>query len=314
MTNIIEISAYNPQWPAMFAAEAASIKEVLGSNLIEIHHVGSTSVPGLIAKPKLDIVAEVKNRVASIPALSKLGYDCRGEMNIPFRLYCRKKLATVEINLHVYEEGNPEIKLNLMFRDYLRSSPEACAEYAALKQRLISKQASHEKNNSIFTGYNLGKDAFIRSILAKSGFNELRLAFCTHYNEWEIYHRIREEQLFAPMLVVYDRNHPSLSSKDFYHFVLYKGVEVATVAMVEFPKENYAILRSLATDEQYKGKGYGAHILKLLEKWMKQHGYSMVKLHSAPNAEKFYRRFGYMDIEFDDIAMDPDAIDLGKRL
>jgi hypothetical protein len=75
--------------------------------------------------------------------------------------------------------------LNLLFRDYLRTHPESLAEYAELKTHLLTQKESFEKNNSLFTGYNLGKDAFIRKILQQAGFNRLRFMKCTHYAEWE---------------------------------------------------------------------------------------------------------------------------------
>lgn len=311
MTRLVEITDYNPNWPEEFLIEANLLQDALGGNCIEIHHVGSTAVPGLSSKPVIDIIAVVKIRNNAIPSLISAEYECRGEINIPFQLYCRKG---TKINLHVYELGNSEIKLNLLFRDYLRANPPVKAAYASLKKELVSKESSHKKQNSIFTEYNLGKDQFIRGVLQTIQFDEIRIAFCTHYHEWDEYHRIRQEQIFSPNGIAYNKNHASLTSKDFFHFVLYKGTKIVTVAMVEFPKEGYAILRILATDEGQKNKGYGANMMMLLEKWIKQQGYGAVKMHASPNAEKFYRRLGYIDVEFDDISINPDSINLGKLL
>ncbi len=80
------------------------------------------------------------------------------------------------------------------------------------------------------------------------GASSLRLMHCTHYVEWEAYHRIRKEQIFDRNThVTYDTNHPSFSDKDYFHFVLYKGIDIVSVAMIEFLNEKESVLRSLAT-------------------------------------------------------------------
>ena len=180
----IEVVQYNDDWPKMFEQEAASIKQALGNNCIEIHHVGSTSIPGLSAKPIIDIIAVTKVPENTIEPLKSLGFEYKGEYNIPMHFGFNKKEDT-QVNLHVYEQGNPEIKLNILFRDYLRAHPEACQEYAELKNNLLLQKPSYEKNNRLVTGYNMGKDAFIRNILDKAGFNEIRIVRCAHYHDWE---------------------------------------------------------------------------------------------------------------------------------
>jgi len=117
---IIEVVPYDPNWPTIFAVESKIIQEAFGENCLEIHHIGSTSVPGLAAKPKIDMIAVVKDPSEVIEQLSSIGIQYRGEYNIPLH-YGFSKRGKVDINLHVYEEVHPEIKLNLLFRDYLRS-------------------------------------------------------------------------------------------------------------------------------------------------------------------------------------------------
>jgi GrpB-like predicted nucleotidyltransferase (UPF0157 family) len=278
-----------------------------------VHHIGSTSVPGLAAKPIIDIIVECKDNKDSIKPLETMNYEYRGEFNIPFRNYFCKK-EKIRFNLHVYEQGNPEIELNLSFRDYLRNNPKARDEYALLKSNLLKEKSSFEKNNSIFTGYNLGKDQFIRKILEKIGFNYLRLLHVAHHLEWQEYHRIRREQIFEPINIVYDENHQTITLDNHFHFVLCKGTKIVTVAHVEFLNEAEAAIRSLATDEPYKMLGFAAHMMHLLEKWIKLKGKNIIKLHANPNAEDFYRKLGYAEIEFDDVSISNDTIDLGKIL
>lgn len=84
--NIVVIP-YNHDWPKQFEVEAAKIHEILGTNCLAIHHVGSTSIPGLLAKPVIDIVAVVKNPESTIKPLESLGYIYKGEFNIPMRYF-----------------------------------------------------------------------------------------------------------------------------------------------------------------------------------------------------------------------------------
>jgi GrpB-like predicted nucleotidyltransferase (UPF0157 family) len=133
----IEVVPYNPEWPKMFEAEASAIKEALCDNCIAIHHVGSTSVPGLQAKPKIDIIAVVIDPATTISPLESIGIQYRGEYNIPLH-YGFSRRGNVDVNLHVYAEGHSEIELNLLFRDYLRSHPEARDKCGALKPVIVT--------------------------------------------------------------------------------------------------------------------------------------------------------------------------------
>ena len=86
------------------------------------------------------------------------------------------------------------------------------------------------------------------------------------------------------------------------------------MAHVEFLNESGAAIRSLATDEPYKRNGYGTYMMKLLEKWIKSQGHNIIKIHANPNAEDFYRKLGYVEMEFDDVSISKETIDLGKIL
>ncbi len=266
---IVKVTPYNSDWPLIFNLEASKIKDMLKANCIEMHHIGSTSVPGLIAKPIIDIIAVVQNLDKStIELFESLGYKYRKEHEMPFRLYFTKR-SSIGINLHVYEEQNPEIELNILFRDFLRHCQTSCSEYANLKKNLLSDKSAHEKNNSGLTGYNLSKNDFIKKIIKQAGFARLCFRFCLHDDEWKEYHRIKSEQVCVPMNMIYDKNHPSLTEKSNYHFVLYKGIRIVCVSHVEFLNKNEAKIRSLATDESYKKNGYDAYMMKMLEKWIK---------------------------------------------
>lgn len=187
MKKQISVTSYNSDWPLAFAKEAEQIHAALGSNCVAVHHVGSTAVPGLCAKDKIDIVAEVKDRAEAVCALEAAGYEYRGEWNVPFKAGMRGREG-VSVNLHVFEAGHPEVELNVLFRDYLRAHPDARDEYARLKEYLLADESSFEKPfGNAFSAYNLGKDAFIQEVLAKTGFSRHRFLRVTHYEERRVF-------------------------------------------------------------------------------------------------------------------------------
>ncbi len=118
MPKNIVVRSFNSDWPRIFETEATLIKEALGTNCSAIHHIGSTSVPGLAAKPIIDMIGVIKDRAKVIEPLECLGLTYKSEYNIPMRLYFLRSEG-VQISLYVYEEGHPEIELKLsMFKRY----------------------------------------------------------------------------------------------------------------------------------------------------------------------------------------------------
>lgn len=311
----IEVVPYNPAWPLEFEKEAAIIKQALGDNCLEIHHIGSTSVSGLSAKPIIDIILECKDNKNSVKPLEEIGYQYRGEFNIPFRNYFCKQ-DQIRVNLHCYEQGNPEIELNLKFRDYLRNHPDARAEYEQLKYNLLKQESSFKKNNSIFTGYNLGKDQFIRKILQKLDLTALRIVKAVHYEELEAAKTLRQKYIFDKAGIK-DPYLWTFESEDHIHFALYKGAEIIGYTHIQlWPKER-AALRIIAIDENYRNNGYGGEFLKLCEKWLRLQGYKSIHIESSPKAYSFYKKYDYVEMEFDDLKIhesDPNDIPVGKIL
>ena len=314
----IQLVPYDPNWPHIFEKEAGLIRQALGDNCLAIHHIGSTSVPGLTAKPIIDMIPVVKD-ITEVDnynaAMEVLGYKAMGEYGIPMRRYFQKGLEHRTHNIHVFEEGHSEIELNILFRDHLRSNHKSCKEYAKIKETLIGDEASFQKQKgSMFSGYNLGKGHFIRQILKTIGYNGHRFLKVSHIQEWEDYHRIRKTEIFDPIGVVYDPHHLSITANGAYHFILCHGIEVRTVAHIEFLSESDAVLRSLATDSRFQRQGYGAEMMALLEKWLKRQNIKLVKMHSPLSAEHFYRKLGYIEMPFEDPSIQERYIDLGKVL
>ena len=310
----IEIVPYNPNWPRMFQIEAAAIKQILSDNIIEIHHIGSTSIPGLKAKQDIDILCVIKQLPTSL-LLRDFGYVFKGELNIPLRYYFSKNTSQSKVNLHVVEQDHGFINCNLYFPDYLIKHKDACLEYAALKEQLITDPRSYQRSKYAFSGYNSGKNQFIKNILKKAGFNDFNINFCMHDDEWATYHKIREEQIFNPINIAYDRNHPYITAENNYHFILYKGINIVAVAHVELLKDGITVaLRSLATDSPYKQQGCGKYLMKIIEKWGKYQGQQFIKMHARLSAEQFYRKLGYIDMKFDDPSIQPEYRNLGKKI
>lgn len=316
MSRKIEVVPYDSVWPQMFEEEAARIKQALGDTCIAIHHVGATAVPGLCAKPKIDIIAVVKEGELSIPSLEKIGYEYRGEFNIPFRFGFSKRPSLPNINLHVYEEGNPEVELNLLFRDYLRAHPEALEEYAALKLELVKQGFEPKANNAKVSQFNLGKDAFIKKTLNQASFDALSMRFCAHHDEWKAARHLRNKYFFdkIPMADPYTW---TFDHKDHVHFVFYQGTKILGYAHIQLWPEQRAALRIIVIDELHRNQGFGGHFLTLCECWLKQKGYKTFHTQSSPDAYNFYRKKGYTEMPFNDpdgYESDPQDIDMGKVL
>ena len=151
---------YSPEWPALFDQAAARLRLLIGDDLIEIHHIGSTSVPGLAAKPIIDVVPIVRDITRDTvfsAVLEQAGYKAWGEYGIPGRRYFTRDRDNVRMhNVHLFEHGNPQIERHLAFCAYLREHPEVRDEYAALK-RVV-----YQQHPADIMAYNDGKDAWIK--------------------------------------------------------------------------------------------------------------------------------------------------------
>lgn len=312
--NIIVVP-HDSLWPQTFKMESEKIKEALGSNYIDIHHIGSTSVPGLSAKPVIDMIVVVNDPEKTIQPLESLGFKYKGEYNIPMRYYFNRSEG-VDANLHIYRKDHPEIELNLRFRDYLRQHPDARDEYAKLKEDLLKEKSSYEKNNSLFTGYNHGKDAFIRKTLHAANFNRIRIMKCTHHAEWEAAKKLRNKYFFDPLSIsdpyTWAFNHPEHA-----HLVLYQGVEIIGYAHIQFWPNQRAALRIIVIDENYRQHGLGSQFLQLCEQWLKTQGVISIHDEARPNVVSFYKRNGYTEMPFEDPSGEPPSatdIAMGKKL
>lgn len=162
----VEVVEYNSEWPKLYLEEAVKIKSILGSELVDIYHIGSTSVVNLKAKPIIDIMPVVKD-ITKVDKYNKefedLGYEPKGEFGMAGRRYFRKGLENRTHQIHVFEKGNfNDIERHLAVRDYLRTHPEDVFEYGKLKSRLATMFPSN------IEAYCDGKDEFVKELERKA--------------------------------------------------------------------------------------------------------------------------------------------------
>ena len=156
----IILAAYDPEWPRMAARHAERLR-VLGPTLATVHHIGSTSVPGLAAKPIIDLMplvtglADLDRERGRIEAL---GYSWHGELGIPGRRYCTLADAagTRLVQLHFFSAHSPQVRRHIAFRDYLRAHPDMAGAYEREKRRA---RDLHPADSHAYTDE---KDAWIR--------------------------------------------------------------------------------------------------------------------------------------------------------
>jgi GrpB-like predicted nucleotidyltransferase (UPF0157 family) len=139
----ITIVDYDPDWPARFEAEATRLREALGSVAVRIDHVGSSAVPGLPAKPIVDIqvsVRQLEPMIAYRLPLEGLGYEYEADPNMEDYRFFRGSARPRLVHIHVCEAGSFHERRHLAFRDWMRTHPGDAQRYAALKQRLAARE------------------------------------------------------------------------------------------------------------------------------------------------------------------------------
>jgi GrpB-like predicted nucleotidyltransferase (UPF0157 family) len=148
----------------MARAEMACLRGALGGLIVAMHHIGSTSIPGIVAKPIIDllpVVSDLGTLDIGMRRVKSLGYECLGEFGLPGRRYCRRNdriSGKRAYQLHFYAHGSPEIDRHLAFPDYLRAHPAIAIEYEVEK---IRAAALHPDNTR---DYNDAKNDWIKRI------------------------------------------------------------------------------------------------------------------------------------------------------
>ena len=157
----VEVTPFNELWVRMYENEADELLRVFGEQVVAIHHIGSTSVPGLHAKPIIDIMPVVRD-ISLVDEYSQrmrdIGYKPKGENGIPGRRYYEKGGDNRTHHVHVFQVGSPHIERHLAFRDYLRTLPNQAREYGNLKRKL-AKEFPYD-----IESYSQGKESLVKAI------------------------------------------------------------------------------------------------------------------------------------------------------
>lgn len=167
MKRRVEVVPFDDAWHEQFLEVASQLRSMFGIELLNAYHIGSTSVPGLCAKPIIDILGVVRDITIvdrHTNELEQLGYECMGELGIPGRRYARKRRyegeeIIDEIHLHFFSyTSESEIERHLAFRDYLCEHSEIAQAYGDLKADLASKYPYDVE------AYCDGKDNFVKEV------------------------------------------------------------------------------------------------------------------------------------------------------
>lgn len=171
MSNLVIIVTYDPKWPILYEQEKCRILEAIGHKVMAIEHVGSTAVPGLGAKPIVDIMAGVLQSADAeecLPFLQRLGYDdVTPQPENPDWYYCLGKYTralaeATAYHLHLVRFMSDHWKKHLLFRDFLRAHPEVAQRYHELKKKLAAEHVSDRE------AYTQAKTSFIDSVVLQA--------------------------------------------------------------------------------------------------------------------------------------------------
>ena len=161
----IEVVAYDASWPRQFADEATRIKDIFNTNFVVIHHIGSTSIPNMAAKPTIDMLLELKDISLTDDynsEMGRLGYEAWGEYGIAKRRLFVKGEDKRTHQVHAFQVGSKEIARHLYFREFLTSHPDLASEYTNLKISLALKFKNDRR------AYTRGKHDFIQDLEYKA--------------------------------------------------------------------------------------------------------------------------------------------------
>ncbi|PID21433.1 hypothetical protein CSV61_09410 [Sporosarcina sp. P3] len=162
----VEVVEYDNKWPELFKNESQKIAKIFKDELVHIHHIGSTSVEGLPAKPIVDImpiVKSIENVDAFTMEMNEIGYEALGEFGMKGRRFFRKGEQTRTHHIHVFEKGNSyDIARHVAVRDYLRFHPEESKLYGDLKTKLAVMFPEDIES------YIEGKDLFVKELERKA--------------------------------------------------------------------------------------------------------------------------------------------------
>lgn len=168
---MVTLVAHDPSWQSAFRVEAARIRSLFGASAVRIDHVGSTSVPGLLAKPVIDIQVSLQSpdpRPQWANFLAELGYRHvdLGPFDMVYPFFTKPDIWPCTHHVHLCAVGSLEERNHLAFRDYLRLNPTAATEYERLKRALAADNAGETLDSQ--ERYSLAKTSFVDAVLERA--------------------------------------------------------------------------------------------------------------------------------------------------
>jgi GrpB-like predicted nucleotidyltransferase (UPF0157 family) len=167
MMRKVEVLPHNPNWREAFEDESKQVAVALGDNVVAVHHIGSTAITTIYAKPIIDMLVEVRD-ITKVDernsAMQTLGYESMGEFGISGRRFFRKdnEVGIRTHHIHTFEIDSAQVRRHLAFRNYMNVHTEDAQRYSDLKQELAKKYPND------IEGYMDGKDEFIKQIDKKA--------------------------------------------------------------------------------------------------------------------------------------------------
>jgi putative acetyltransferase len=303
-----QIAPYDPEWPGRFESEAARLRSIFGFGRFEIHYVGSTAVPGLAAKPEIDILAVYHGAEISASTeqqLKDLGYRRGGDLTPGHHFFKRDIDGVRTHKLHVIQASHPKIAHLLAFRDKLRANDVLRSQYEHLKLRL------ERENISGIREYLDGKEPFIDAVVLGRPFEDSAKGLASRLicvavetaDQPDIDRLLAVSDAVAARLYPGEFRRPltgrALADTEASMFVARdaSGQALGCAALIDLP-DGTAELKRMIIDPQYAGQGVGRKLLLGLLQTAKERGIRSVLLEVGirnVEARRLYESVGFRD-------------------